>query len=206
MLSRRAFVAWVASAVPITLIARRADALGAEWISADEATLHSLAEAILPSELGAVGAASVAHDFQKWIDGYRENAELVHGYGTSALSFTAPSPRARWAAQVEALRRSSFNRDSVEQRRATIDRALAGEKLDRMPDIAEAPHVALGLLAFFYSSSAANDLCYQARIGRETCRPLEAQTRAPLPLADRPRTARPPSTDRSREARPPRTG
>ncbi|HMC57001.1 MAG TPA: hypothetical protein VKH19_17605 [Gemmatimonadaceae bacterium] len=205
MLSRRAFVAWVASAVPITLVARRADALGANWIADDDATMRSLAEAILPSELGADGAAKVARDFQRWIDGYRENAELVHGYGTSALSFAAASPRAKWAAQIETLRRGNFNHNSVAQRRTTIDKALAGEKLDRIPDVADASHVAVGLLAFFYSSSAANDLCYQARIGRETCRPLAAQSRAPLPLADRPRTARPPSTDRSREARPPRT-
>ena len=184
-LSRRAFMAWVASAVPLGLVARKADALAADWLSADDATMRALAEAILPTELGTDGSASVAKDFQRWIDGYRENAELVHGYGTSALSFTTPSPRARWAAQIEALRRDNFSHQSVEQRRTTIDSQLVSEKLDRFPDVAEAPHVALGLLAFFYGSSAANDLCHQARIGRETCRPLAAQARKPLPLASR---------------------
>ena len=182
-LTRRAFVAWAGSALPLVLVARKLDALAAGWLAADETTMRALAMAILPSELGAQGSARVARDFQRWIDGYRENAEVVHGYGTSALGVTKPSPRARWAAQVEALRREGFNARSVEQRRATIGRALAGEKLERMPDIADAPHVALGLLAFYYGSSEANDLCHQARIGRDTCRPLAVQARKPLPLA-----------------------
>ena len=31
-------------------------------------------------------------------------------------------------------------------------------------------------------SSAANDLCYEAKIGKQTCRPLANSTRKPLPL------------------------
>lgn len=181
-LTRRAFVAWAASAVPLVLLARRADALAARWLAADENTMLALALAVLPSELGAQGAARVARDFQKWIDGYRENAELVHGYGTSALSFTKPSPRAKWAAQLETLRRAGFNTTTVENRRAILTSVLATEKLVRMPDVADAPHVAIGLLVFWYGSSEANDVCHHARIGRETCRPLAAQARQPLPL------------------------
>ena len=182
-LSRRGFVAWVAGAVPVAVIARRADALAAAWLADDEATMRALARAILPSELGADGAARVARDFQRWIDGYRENVEMLHGYGTSALEVTKPSPRAKWAAQLESLRRSGFNAKSADARRSLIAQALAAEKLDRIPDVASAPHVALGLLAFFYDSSEANDLCHEARIGRETCRPLVAASRKPLPLA-----------------------
>lgn len=176
-------MAWIAGSVPVVLVVRRVDALAAGWLANDAATMRALAEAILPSELGAEGAARVAREFQQWIDGYRENAELVHGYGTSVLEFTKPSPRARWAAQLEGLRRAGFGAKSIAERRTTINRALAGERLDRMPDVADAPHVALGLLAFWYGSPEANDLCHQARIGRETCRPLAAQSRKPLPLA-----------------------
>lgn len=182
-LTRRTFVAWAVGSVPLVLFARRADALAATWLAADEPTMRALAVAVLPTELGTDGAARVAHEFQRWIDGYREHAEMVHGYGTSALEFTKPSPRARWAAQLESLRRSGFNAKSTAARRAIVEQALAGEKLDAMPDVAEAPHVAVGLLAFFYGSSEANDLCYRARIGRDTCRPLAAQARKPLPLA-----------------------
>jgi hypothetical protein len=54
--------------------------------------------------------------------------------------------------------------------------------MDRMPGIADASHVSLALLAHFYDSSAANDLCYEAKIGKATCRPLADSARKPLPL------------------------
>jgi hypothetical protein len=157
--------------------------MAARWLAADEATMRALALAVLPAELGSPGAAAVARDFQRWIDNYRENAELVHGYGTSALRFTRPSPRATWAAQLETLRRTGFNEKTVDQRRAVVRNLLANDRLDRMPDIVGAPHVAIALLAFFYGSSQAADRCYEARVGRETCRPLSAAARKPLPLA-----------------------
>lgn len=182
-LSRRGFVAWLSTAVPLVLLARRADALAASWLAEDEPTMRALALAILPSELGADGTARVARDFQRWIDDYRENAELVHGYGTSALQFSRPSPRATWAAQLESLNQKGFNGKTVGQRRLVIQNALANEKVDRMPDVASAPHVAVALLAFYYGSSEAADLCFRARIGRETCRPLAGVSRKPLPLA-----------------------
>lgn len=185
MLSRRRFAAWLASSVPLVIVARRADALAANWLAEDEATMRALALTILPSALGADGAARVAQNFQRWIDGYRENAELNHGYGTSALRFTRPSPRARWAAQLESLRKSGFNARPLEARRQAVRELLANERLDRMPDVASAPHVALGLLAFYYGSSDAADLCYEAQIGRDTCRPLSLAARQPLPLAGR---------------------
>src|SRR5215208_2278372 len=103
VLTRRRFLVWISSAVPIALVARRADAWGAVWIREDAETLRALAEAILPSELGERGVTRVARDFQRWVDGYRAGAELVHGYGTSALRFARPSPRARWAHQLERL-------------------------------------------------------------------------------------------------------
>lgn len=181
--TRRTFVAWAGATVPLVLIARKMDALAADWLAGDQATLRSLAEAILPSELGAEGADRVARDFQRWIENYRENAELVHGYGTSALEFTKPSPRAKWAAQLESLRIAGFNERPVEQRRATIENTLADQNVDRLPEVADAQLVALGLLAFYYGSSEANDLCHRARIGRETCRPLMSQRRAPLRTA-----------------------
>jgi hypothetical protein len=183
--SRRRFVAWLSSAVPIVLVARRADALAANWLAEDEATMRALAATVLPSELGRDGAAAVGRDFQRWIDNYRENTELVHGYGTSALRFTRASPRPKWAAQLESLKQSGFNDKSIEQRRQVVQDLMANERLDRMPDVVGAPHVAIALLAFFYGSSQAADLCYESRIGRETCRPLSLASRKPLPIASR---------------------
>ena len=52
----------------------------------------------------------------------------------------------------------------------------------RIPSVGAANHVALALLGHFYSSSEANDRCYQANIGKQTCRPLGASSRKPLPM------------------------
>jgi hypothetical protein len=191
ILTRRQFLFWASSAVPIALVARRADALAAAWIADDANTLHALGEAILPSAIGRDGVARVVRDFQRWIDNYREHAEIVHGYGTSALRFTRASPRAKWALQIERLgrrtsdvgRQRGFASLSPESRRSIIAQELKDERLERMPDVASAPHVAIGLLAFFFGTSDAADLAYEAKIRREQCRPLAASPRKPLPIA-----------------------
>jgi len=190
VLARRRFVAWVAGAIPIALVTRRADALSAAWIAGEPETLRALAEAVLPSELGGAGAARVAREFQAWIDNYAEHVELVHGYGTSALRFSRASPRPNWAAQLEKLGQRitdsgqrKFAAMSIEERRAVVRDELKNERIDRMPAVGSASHVALGLLAFYYGSSESADLCYGSLIGRETCRPLAAAPRKPLPLA-----------------------
>lgn len=172
---------WVSSAVPIALVARRTDALAAAWIADDAATLRALAEAILPSELGREGAARVAREFQRWIDNYREHAELVHGYGTSALRYAPPSPRAKWSAQLAELR--EIVGAPLASRREIVRARLKDVRTDRMPAVGAASHVAVALLSFYYQRSEATDLCYRAQVGREQCRPLSASSRAPLPLA-----------------------
>jgi hypothetical protein len=53
---------------------------------------------------------------------------------------------------------------------------------DALPGVAQAEHVALALLAHFYESPEANDLCHERAIGRSLCRPLAAQADAPAPL------------------------
>ena len=183
MVSRRTFLVWVSSAVPIALVSRRADALAAAWIADDAATLRALAEAILPTALGRDGAVRVARDFQRWIDEYRANAELVHGYGTSALRYAPASPRARWADQLARL--GGIGAMSLDARRARVREALGDVRTDGMPEVGAAPHVAIALLSFYFGSPAAGDLCHEAQIGREQCRPLATSSRKPLPLAGR---------------------
>ncbi|HEX7938647.1 MAG TPA: hypothetical protein VF483_06610 [Gemmatimonadaceae bacterium] len=186
MISRRTFVAAVAGALPVALVTRKADALSARWIAGESEMLRALAEAVLPSEIGAAGAAKVAADFVRWMDEYKEGAELDHGYGTSALRFMRASPRPRWAAQIERMSTPGarpFVELTLEQRRNVVRDELKSERTDRMPSVPAAPHVALALMAFYYGSPGAADLCYNAQIGRQTCRPLAQQSRKPLPLA-----------------------
>jgi hypothetical protein len=110
----------------------------------------------------------------------------VHGYGTSRLRSTGPTPLTRWSAQLDQLdadaqrlRQRRFRDLSTADREQIVRDALKGERLDRMPAVADANHVAVALLAHFYDSPGAADLCYEAQIGRQTCRPLAAQASKP---------------------------
>lgn len=158
------------------------------------ATLAALGEAILPSELGADGARRAVADFQRWMDGYRPGAEANHGYGTGKLEQVAADPRATWRTQLGALdaeaRRGggqSFAASSRERRQALVRTALAGERGESLPSPLAAKHVALALLAHFYDSPAATDLCYEVEIGRQQCRPLATQKQQPVALTRRAR-------------------
>jgi len=189
MLSRRTFLSSLAAALPLTVLVRRAHAAAVIHLESDPATLDALAAAILPSELGRAGIAKAARDFRDWGAKYHESAELVHGYGTSRLRSTGPTPLTRWTTQLDELEAQSrsthqrrFSELTVAQRSDLVRAALQGQRLDRVPPIVDANHVAVALLAHFYDSSAANDLCYGAQIGRQTCRPLSASSRKPLPV------------------------
>jgi hypothetical protein len=89
----------------------------------------------------------------------------------------------RWSGQLQLLEKQSFTRLTLEEQRQRILEALSGIRLGPLLQFDRAPHIALGLLGFFYSSPEATDLCYQARIGPNTCRPLGESPRKPLPLA-----------------------
>jgi hypothetical protein len=124
--------------------------------------------------------------FREWAARYRESAELVHGYGTSRLRSTGPTPLTRWSAQLDQLdadaqrlRQRRFRDLTATDREQIVRDSLKGERLDRMPAVVDANQVAVALLAHFYDSSGAADLCYEAQIGRQTCRPLAAQANKP---------------------------
>jgi hypothetical protein len=188
-LSRRTFLASLASAVPLAVIVRHAHAASVAHLTSDPATLGALAEAILPSALGRAGINKEVAAFREWGTRYREGAELVHGYGTSRLRTLGPTPLTKWATQLDDLdaraqtaHQRNFRDLSVSDRANIVRAVLQGQRLDRMPSVIDASHVSLALLAHFYESSAANDLCYEAQIGKMTCRPLSASARKPLPM------------------------
>lgn len=192
-ISRRRFFASLAAIIPIAFIVRRAHAAAVEHLASDPATLDALGEAVLPTQLGHAGLTRAVAAFRDWGTGYHEDAELLHGYGTSRLRSTGATPVTRWTSQLDALDAAAqakhtrpFKTLTVAQRADLVRDALKGERLDRMPNVAEANHVAVALLAHFYGSSGAADLCYQAHIGNQTCRPLGQQARKPLPLSGAP--------------------
>lgn len=177
--SRRRFVLAVATLVPFPFVARRVH--GIAVASLDPARLRALAAAVLPAELGDAELERTVVAFEQWLAGYREGAELLHGYGTGEIRVTGPSPALRWAAQLDALG-SSFASLPMSARQAQVRTVLGTGRFAGFPPIDRAPHIAVGLLAFFYDSPGATDLCYEAVIGRNGCRPLATSSQAPLPL------------------------
>ena len=190
MISRRAFLTWLATAVPITAVVRRAHAATIAHIESDPRTLAALGETVLPRSLGATGIRRATEEFRRWMAEYRAGADVNHGYLTSRLRVTGPTPATRWSRQLDELNaqavsahRRRFSELPVADRERLVRQALAKERLDRMPAVADANHVAVALVAHFFESPEANDLCYEARIAKDSCRPLAASPRKPLPLA-----------------------
>jgi len=191
-ISRRAFLAWAASSIPAAALVRRAHAASVAALAtnaAPAATLRALGDVVLPSELGADGRSRVVDSLRNWMAGYREHVELTHGYGTSRIRYSGPTPVTRWTSQLDALDAAarkqggaSFASLPTERREKLVRAALAGVRVDRLPAVGDADHVAVALLAHFYASPAATDLCYGVAIGRESCRPLGQSARQPLPL------------------------
>lgn len=151
--------------------------------------LLAVGAAVLPSELGTGGIERAVRAFSNWIVGYHANAELLHPYGSAELSASPPSPAATWRQQLTALDAAAqtahgrgFASLGIPERQALIRQALAGARVTRLPAPVRAPHIAAALLAHFYESSDATDLCYRAEIRKNQCRPLVNSARAPVPL------------------------
>ena len=195
--ARRSFLARVAGVLAaIPLVDRRMRGASRRATATEPQPnampLSALAAAVLPAELGSAGTARAVANFQRWMDGYRPGAEVNHGYGTGRIERLEADPRPQWRSQLAALdadaRRAggrSFGALTIEQRQAIVRAALAGERGETLPAPLAARHVAVALLAHFYESPEANDLCYEAQIGRQQCRPLAAQGQRPVPLSRR---------------------
>jgi hypothetical protein len=145
--------------------------------------LRAVAEIVLPvSELHQDGIDRVLAGFQSWQDGFEPVAEMDHPYLTSSeIQYGPADPRPRWQAQLEALELEAqkkygfaFAKLEARDKRQMIERAMRDDRLDRLPNVAEAHHIAVALAAYFYGTSEATDLCYDAEIGRWGCHGLEA--------------------------------
>jgi len=156
------------------------------------ALLAAVGDAVLPAELGAPGVARAVSEFERWMTSYQPGAEANHGYGTGKIERLPADPRPAWRAQLDALdaeaRRNggqSFAMLSRQRRQSLVRAALTADRGESFPNPLLARHIAVALLAHFYDSAAATDLCYDAAIGRQQCRPLSAQREQPVALGRR---------------------
>ena len=178
----------VAAAAGVPLLRLRLSA--ADDLTADHImVLREAAPTVLPSTLGAKGADEAVDAFVRWIRDYKEGVPLAHGYGDPRLVRTGPSPATGYANQVTALqdaaraRGGRFGTLPLETRRALLDEAFKSAGVQNLPGRPDGKHVVADLMAHYFRSSAANDLCYNARIGRNTYRAIAITTMRPRPLA-----------------------
>jgi len=151
-------------------------------------TLFALAGIVLPAaSLGEEGVRRVLDGFRKWLDELEPVAELDHAYiFTDEILYGPPDPEPLWTAQLEALELEAEKRHEAsfvaiprEGQEAILRRQLRQSPGPGLPDPARAPHVALGLLAYFYQTGEANDLCYDRAIERTTCRGVDSGASEP---------------------------
>jgi hypothetical protein len=161
---------------------------------ANVATLKAIAEVVIPLAAGAEGRQRAVAQFIAWVANYKEGADRGHGYGNSQLSpATGPSPAARYPAQFTALDQAardqgaaSFAAAAAAVRRAIVENALnSPQPVTRLPNRPTGANLVADFMGMYFSSAEAIDLCYQAEIGRDTCRGLENSEQAPKPMGAR---------------------
>lgn len=173
-----------AAAVPLMRVVLRADELPADQVT----VLRDVASAVLPSAIGSEGQNDAVDQFLRWIRDYREGVALSHGYGEPRLVKSGPSPAPSYTKQLIALQREAqarggrFGALPLETRRELLDAAFTAAEVRNLPGRPDGKHVVADLMAHYFRSSDANDLCYNARIGRNTYRAIRVTTVRPQPL------------------------
>jgi hypothetical protein len=173
-----------AAAVPLMRVELRADEIPAEQVS----ILRDVAATVLPSAIGGKGQNDAVDNFLRWIREYKEGVALSHGYGDPRLVKSGPSPAASYTQQLTTLRLAAqarggrFGALPIETRRELLDAAFKAADVRNLPGRPDGKHVVADLMAHYFRGSEANDLCYNARIGRNTYRAIRVTTVRPQPL------------------------
>ena len=173
-----------AAALPLLRVTLRAQQLTA----GDVFVLRDVAGTVLPSSIGRKGQDEAVDNFLRWISDYKENVALSHGYGEPRLVKSGPTPAPGYAGQIAELQQAAQSRGGrfgalpLEIRRELLDAAFKAADLRNLPGRPDGKHVVADLMAHYFRSSAANDLCYNARIGRNTYRAIRVTTVRPAPL------------------------
>lgn len=196
-MKRRTLLQWLGSAaasIPLLRVSLRADVSAGAVAKVDELTpgqvfvLRDVAATVLPSGLNTSGQDQAVDDFLRWIRDYKEGVPLSHGYGNPRLVRSGPSPAAGYARQIAALEQVARDRGGrfgilpIETRRTLLDEAFKASNVQTLPGVPDGKHVVADLMAHYFRSSAANDLCHNARIGRNVNRAIRVTTVRPRPL------------------------
>jgi hypothetical protein len=186
---RRTLLQWFASVAAVLPFERvRVWAQPRELPPEATSLLHEIATTVLPASLGAARVRATVERFVAWTRGYREGVALAHGYGHPRLRKTPASPVPAYTSQLASLdadaraKGGPWRSLDLETRRALLDDAFTKAGVRGLPPRPTGQHVVADLMAFHFRSSEANDECYKALIGRETCRPIAITTKRPEAL------------------------
>jgi hypothetical protein len=173
-----------AASLPLLRVTLRAQQLSAD----DVFVLRDVAATVLPSAIGRKGQDAAVDAFLTWIREYREGIALSHGYGEPRLVKSGPTPASSYARQLAALQQAAqarggrFGALPIAVRRELLDAAFTSAEVRNLPGRPDGKHVVADLMAHYFRSSGANDLCYNARIGRNTYRAIRVSTVRPARL------------------------
>lgn len=177
-------LATAAAALPLSRVELRADELPADQVF----VLRDIAATVLPSAIGSKGQNEAVDNFLRWVRDYKEGVALSHGYGDPRLVKSGPSPAPGYTKQLIALQQAAQSRGGrfgalpIDVRRGLLEAAFKAADVRNLPGRPDGKHVVADLMAHYFRSSGANDLCYNARIGRNTFRAIRVTTVRPQPL------------------------
>jgi hypothetical protein len=186
MIPRRTVLCWLLSgAAAWPLRGVRLHAQAAALSDRGLAILRAIAPAVLPTELGAAGHDKVVNDFVQWLASYRSGAERSWGYGHPRRSGTPAIDPGAYDKQLLALDEraragaGALATVPVDVRRTMVTAALDAAGVRTLPGAPNGQQVVADFMSFFFTSSAAVDLAYRARIGQMSCRGLAGAAARP---------------------------
>jgi len=149
--------------------------------------LHELAPTVLPASIGDARIRETVDRFVAWTRGYQEGVALGHGYGHPRLQKSGATPVSLYLTQLAALESDARAKGArwpsldLDARRSLLDASIAKASVRTLPQRPSGQHVVVDLMATYFRSSEANDDCYRAEIGRETCRTISLTLVRPKP-------------------------
>jgi hypothetical protein len=161
-----------------------------DFLPSGLAVLWPVAQAVLPAEIGTAGQKEALAAFVTWIHEHGAGRYLEPGYGHTRIAKSTAAPLETYRAQLQALEAAARRRHGkgfgaldLAARRALLVEAFAALKIDGLGERPAGRHVATDLMSHYFGSVEANDLCYEAEIGRDSCRSLEGSGERPEPMA-----------------------
>lgn len=174
---------WLRILTSIPLM-RHITAAPAAFVASEQKLIAAIAHAVLPESLGASQVDAIAVRFGQWIAGYRAGAEMEHGYGITRMAVKPPSPLTAYREQLSKLG-PDFAALPIAARRSRISAAMVSAGVTALPQYPNGQHVATDLMAFWFRSGEANDICYQRAIQRYECRGFATAGEQPPSLVNK---------------------